>query len=125
MFSHLPPDELERRRLASVKAWQEMQRAEWEAGYQEKLDRLYWKTGKCCAGCDHWASDQGFSGACTAAPPVSGWDVLRSAGIDWASYVPAPGHPFTHATHVCGAFKDDFDWSTLPAEYLKQIGAKA
>ncbi len=123
-FTKMPPDEIERRRQKSVRAWADIQRAEWEVRYQEMLDTLYWRKGRCCAGCDHWQSEGGMTGQCMAAPIVSGLDVMKSMGIDWSSYKFEPGHPYRHAEHVCGAFKDDFDWSTLPPEYLARIGAK-
>lgn len=116
--------EIERRRQASIVALRERQKTEWEARYQERCDRFYWQRGRCCAGCDHWASDAGDFGQCMSAPPVSGQDVLKSLGIDWASYIPPPDHPYTQREHVCGAFKDDFDWSLLPDEYLQRIGAR-
>ena len=30
----------------------------------------------------------------------------------------------TSHNHVCGAFRDEFDWSTLDADYLERIGAR-
>lgn len=124
LFTSLPASEIERRRLASTKAMEEQKRADFAQWYQERCDRFYWKHGRCCAGCDHWASEAGDIGECTSAPPVSGADVLRSLGIDWCTYTPPPGQPFTSHDHVCGAFKDDFDWSSLPPEYLNEIGAR-
>lgn len=123
-FTKLPPEEVERRRLLSIEGMKERDEAEWQRRYQEMCDKYYWAHGRCCAGCDHWASDAGWIGVCTSAPPVSGLDVLRSLGIEWSTYTPPPGQPFTEKSHVCGAFKDDFDWSTLELEYLKRIGAK-
>ena len=32
------------------------------------------------------------------------------------------GHFMTRREHVCGDFKDDFDWSLLPVAYLLRIG---
>ncbi len=122
-FSELPPEEIERRRLSSVEAYSQIKRERWQDKYQEWADTFYWKHGRCCAGCDHWSSDQGKIGACLSAPPVSGLDVIRSFGIEWSSYTPPPGQPFTDHDHVCGAFSDEFDWKTLDAEYLERIGA--
>jgi hypothetical protein len=121
-FSKFTPDEVERRRVASVAALQVLDRAAFDRRYQEKLDTFYWAHGKCCAGCDHWSSEAGDTGECYAAPPVSGQQVLHSMGIEFSSYIPAPGQPYTAHDHVCGTFKDDFDWSTLPADYLERIG---
>lgn len=123
-FTSLSADEIERRRRASVEAWRQIQSDRFDQWYQERCDSFYWKHGRCCAGCDHWASEQGYIGVCTDAPIMPGADVLRSCGIDWSSYVPPPGQPFTRHDHVCGAFKDDFDWSSLDPEYLKRIGAR-
>ena len=122
-FSNLPASEIERRRLASIEAMKEMKRTDFERWYQERCDKHYWSHGRCCAGCDHWSSQAGDIGECMSAPPVSGADVLRSLGVDWSTYTPPPGQPYTGHDHVCGAFKDDFDWSTLDADYRKRIGA--
>lgn len=124
-FTTLSPEEVERRRLLSVAAEEANRRARFDAWYQEKLDRFYWSHGRCCAGCDHWLSEQGMTGQCMSAPPVSGLDVLRSMGITFSTYTPPPGQPYTAHDHVCGAFKDEFDWSTLDPEYRKRIGAPA
>ena len=122
-FDTLPPEEIERRRQESISALGVMGRERFAAWYQEKLDRHYWAHGRSCAGCDHWSSDSSLIGECMSAPPVSGADVLRSLGITFSTYTPAPGQPYTTHDHVCGAFKDDFDWTTLDPEYLKRIGA--
>jgi hypothetical protein len=123
MFSKLPADEIERRRNLSITAFDGIKRAEFEAWYQEQCDSFYWKNGRCCAGCDHWSSSEAWIGQCMSAPPVSGADVIRSMGINWSSYNPPPGQPYTKRDHVCGAFKDEFDWSTLDESYLRKIGA--
>jgi hypothetical protein len=124
-FSKFTPEEVERRRKESVAAMREAERAEFDLWYQEECDRLYWQNGQCCAGCDHWRSEAANVGECAAAGIVSGEDVLRSMGVTWASYTPAPGFPLTRARDHCGKFKDDFDWSTLDWPYLKKIGAVA
>lgn len=118
----LSPEEIERRRTLSLDALKEIEAERFAQWYQERCDTFYWKNGRCCAGCDHWSSSEGDIGQCMAAPPVSGMDVLRSLDITWSSYIPAPGQPFTRHDHVCGAFKDDFDWSSLPPEYLQRVG---
>lgn len=95
-----------------------------EKQYQEHCDRLYWKYGPCCAGCDHWGSDSGNTGTCAAAGVVSGADVMRSiTNGGFSSYTPPPGLPYTKAQDHCGKFRDQFDWSTLDQEYLARIGA--
>lgn len=124
-FTILPLSEMEKRRRASVEALRIKDREKFSEWYQEKCDKLYWQNGPCCAGCDHWQSDSSLTGRCTNAPILSGQDVMRSIGAHFSSYTPPPGHPFTEAQHKCGMFKDDFDWSTLDAEYLKRIGAPA
>ena len=122
-WGSLSPEEVERRRLASVKAMEARSRDEWEVRYQETCDRMYWSRGQCCAGCDHWASDGSLTGECSAAGIMSGADVLRSMGVTFSSYMPKPGFPFTRAEHACGLFRDDFDWSSLYPAYLRRIGA--
>jgi hypothetical protein len=123
MFTDLPPEEVERRRLISQARMREIEQEEWEARYQATCDRLYWSKGRCCAGCDHWSSYAGLSGQCSAAGIMSGADVMRSLGFTFWSYEPAPDFPYTRAEHVCGLFKDEFDWSTLSPDYLRSIGA--
>lgn len=121
-FTKFSSEEIERRRLASVEALKEMDRAEFERWYQKRCDTFFWKNGPCCAGCDHWSSEQGDTGLCTAAPIVSGADVLHSMGITRSSYMPPPGHPYTNHDFVCGAFQDTFDRSSLGQDYLDAIG---
>lgn len=122
-FTDLPVSEVERRRKMSIEAMRDRQRTEFERRYQERCDSFYWKHGRCCAGCDHWSSEAGDIGECASAPPISGVEVLRSLGIDWCSYTPPPGQPFTRRDHVCGAFQDNFDWPSLGEEYLRKVGA--
>lgn len=122
-FGGLSPEEIQQRLEKSRRAWQAIQDREWQNRYQAKCDRLYWSQGKCCAGCDHWASDGALTGTCDAAGIVSGDQVLKSMNISFSSYMPGPGFPWTKAEHVCGLFKDEFDWSKLSQEYLEQIGA--
>ena len=122
-FTQLPPEEIERRRKASVSALAERDRDEWDAKYQERCDGIYWRFGRCCAGCDHWSSYAGLTGQCSAAGIMSGADVMRSLGFRFWSHQPEPGYPYTKAKHVCGLFSDSFDWSTLGASYLARIDA--
>jgi hypothetical protein len=44
-------------------------------------------------------------------------------GIEGSSLALVAGHVLTRADHVCGDFKDEFDWQSLPLPYLKRIGA--
>lgn len=43
-------------------------------------------------------------------------------GVYGATYPLTAGHVMTPRDHHCGDFKDDFDWATLPAHYLRRIG---
>ena len=122
-WSDLPPDEIARRHSLSKAAWDDLQEQEWVKQYQAHCDRAYWTIGKCCAGCDHWQSNSANTGRCSAAGIMSGADVLLSIGVSFSSYMPEPGFPFTSYDHKCGLFEDCFDWSTLPDDYLKSIGA--
>lgn len=45
-------------------------------------------------------------------------------GIKVTSLAPEAGHVMTRREHRCGDFKDDFDWHSLPAAYLRKIGRK-
>ena len=122
-WSNLPPDEIERRRLASVATLKQREREEFDRWYQEQCDRDYWTRGQCCAGCDHWASDMGRIGECKAAGLVSGKEVMASLGIVSYSAPLPPGFPMTRDDFHCGLFQDNFDWSSLPDRYLERIGA--
>ena len=117
------PAEIERRRQASIAEMKRRDEAAWQAKYQETCDAAYWRLGQCCAGCDHWESESGLTGRCTGAGIVSGDQVMRSMGVAFSSYTPAPGFPVSAHDFRCGLFRDDFDWSTLDADYLHRIGA--
>lgn len=90
---------------------------------QEHLDRFYFAHGRCCAGCDWWRSINSIAGECTNAAPVSGVERMDMLGIDWSSHRFGAGHPITSREHVCGQFKDEFDWASLPLPYRKRVGA--
>lgn len=94
------------------------------ATWQENVDRFYFGLGRpCCAGCDWWRSLSPLVGDCTKSKLVGGverWDAL---GIDRCSLRLPAGHVITKRDYVCGNFKDDFDWSSLPLPYRKHIGA--
>lgn len=100
-----------------------LKNAEFDAWYQEACDKQYWSIGQCCAGCDHWISSKGLTGQCSAAEIVSGYEVLKSMGASFSSYIPKPGLPWTQSDSHCGKFSDAFDWSTLDWAYLIKIGA--
>lgn len=122
-WSRFSNDEIERRRASSVDALRAQDREAFDLWYQEQCDRLYWQSGPCCAGCDHWRSDMGNLGECVASGIVSGDQVMASLGILSCSYTLPPGFPLTRAEFRCGLFKDDFDWSTLDRDYLSRICA--
>jgi hypothetical protein len=89
---------------------------------QEHLDTFYFKHGKCCAGCDWWEAINSKAGECTKSAPMSGQQRLAMLGIEKCSLLPKAGHALTKSDHVCGAFKDEFDWTSLPLAYRKKIG---
>lgn len=122
-WTGLSNDEMERRRAASVEAMKARDRAEFDRWYQEKCDKDYWTNGQCCAGCDHWNSEKGNIGGCMASGFVSGDQVLKSLGFVSSTFTPKPGYPQTEGAYHCSLFKDDFDWSTLPDDYLIRVGA--
>lgn len=94
-----------------------------EGDWQESLDAFYFRHGRCCAGCDWWHSISALIGNCTRSPMVSGIERAAALGILSPSCIVPAGHPVTERDHVCGEFKDEFDWSTLPLPYRKRVGA--
>lgn len=91
---------------------------------QEHLDRFYWRNGPCCAGCDWWRAISSMVGDCTRSAPVSGQERMAVLGFSQSFPPIAAGHVVTKREHVCGEFKDEFDWSTLPLPYRKSVGAR-
>ena len=91
---------------------------------QVEHDSFYWKHGKCCAGCDHWKTYGIAIGECTMSKIISAKERLEMIGLNNCTLPFEAGHAITKREYVCGLFKDDFDWSTLPVFYLKRIGAK-
>lgn len=89
---------------------------------QESIDTFYFSRGPCCAGCDWWRSITTMVGDCTKSAPVDGHTRWAMLGIDHCSMTPRPGHIITDHAHVCGDFKDEFDWSSLPLPYRIRIG---
>jgi hypothetical protein len=92
------------------------------AVWQEHVDRYYFSHGPCCAGCDWWRSLSSQVGDCTKSAPVDGptrWEIV---GIERCSMKLPGGHIVTAREHVCGDFKDEFDWSSLPLPYRKLVG---
>ena len=90
---------------------------------QEFIDRFYWEHANCCAGCDHWRPHNSLVGECTRSAMVSGEDRLAALGIVNQSMPVGAGHVATRRDHVCGAFVDEFDWSSLPMSYQLRVGA--
>lgn len=89
---------------------------------QESIDRFYFRHGPCCAGCDWWRSLSSLVGDCTKAAPVDSATRWAMLGIEGCSLEPSVGHIVTARDHVCGDFKDEFDWSSLPLPYRARIG---
>lgn len=96
-----------------------------ELKVQELSDQFYVKNGPCCAGCDWWVSANSVAGDCTRSAPVPGIERMAMLGMRLVGHGPAAGHIMTPREHRCGDFKDEFDWSSLPAAYLKRIGKTA
>ena len=92
---------------------------------QELLDRFYWRHGPCCAGCDWWRSISSLVGGCTRSAPTSGAERAAALGMQSCSIVIPAGHVATTRDHVCGEFRDKFDWSSLPLAYQKRVGVPA
>ncbi|MGX7706365.1 hypothetical protein [Methylobacterium sp. Gmos1] len=92
---------------------------------QEILDTFYHQQGPCCAGCDWWHSISTLVGECHRSAMVSGHDRMIALGIDYSSLAFGAGHVVTKREHVCGDFKDEFDWTSLPLPYRKRVGALA
>lgn len=90
---------------------------------QESIDRFYFQHGPCCAGCDWWRSLNSIVGECTQSAPVSVAERWAMLGMCSVSLSAGAGHIVTPREHLCGKFKDDFDWSSLPLPYRLRIGA--
>ena len=86
------------------------------------LDRYYFQHGPCCAGCDWWRHLNSLVGECTRSAPVSGQERAAALGIENISRGFAAGHVITYRDHLCGDFKDEFDWSSLSEIYRRRIG---
>jgi hypothetical protein len=93
-----------------------------ETERQELIDAYYHAHGPCCAGCDWWRSLNAFAGLCTRTAPIAGRDRGAMLGIESSSLKVGAGHAFTKRDHVCGEFRDNFDWTTLPPHYLRRVG---
>lgn len=91
---------------------------------QKRIDRFYTKTGKCCAGCDHWQHVNATTGDCTKSAPVPAGERWALIGLKFNTWTGA-GHVVTPREHECGDFEDTFDWASLSESYLKDIGRTA
>lgn len=87
------------------------------------IDRFYVEHGRCCAGCDWWRYMNSVVGECTRSAPVSGDQRFSMLGMRIiGGPKPRSGHILTNRAHICGEFKDEFDWKSLPLNYLRAIG---
>jgi len=77
---------------------------------QADVDAFYLQHGPCCAGCDWWQWHNAVAGQCTKAAPVAAEQRLAMLGFDWISVNIGSGHPFTARDHLCGDFKDTYNW---------------
>lgn len=89
---------------------------------QELLDTFYHQNGPCCAGCDWWRSLNSRAGECRRSTMIPGADRPASLGFEGVSFAIGAGHAMTLREHVCGEFKDEFDWSSLPLPYRRRVG---
>jgi len=90
---------------------------------QENIDAFYMTHGPCCAGCDWWRSINVGAGECTRSAPVSSRERVAMLGMESCSLAIGAGHAMTPREHLCGEFKDDFDWSSLTPWYRRKVGA--
>jgi len=90
---------------------------------QRAIDAFYWERGPCCAGCDWWRHLNSVLGDCTKSAPVTAEDRYGMTGFSSPTLLPSAGHVITPREHVCGDFKDEFDWSSLTMAYRKDVGA--
>jgi hypothetical protein len=90
---------------------------------QEDVDRFYAERGPCCAGCDHWHW-MTVGGQCTKSAPMSGEQRAAMLDLHGFSCRIGAGHAITPAGHVCGDFRDTFDWASLPIAYVARIGGR-
>lgn len=89
---------------------------------QEIHDTIYAQNGPCCAGCDFWKPINSVAGECRRSAPVAAKERYAMFGIEGLSKDVGAGHIMTPRHHMCGGFKDNFDWGSLPLVYLKRIG---
>lgn len=92
---------------------------------QQAIDAFYHAHGTCCAGCDWWRALNSIAGLCTRSAPVGAKQRVAMLGIEGCSLNAGAGHVLTLRDHVCGEFRDDFDWSSLPPHYLRRIGCSS
>lgn len=90
---------------------------------QEIIDRFYWSHGACCAGCDWWRHMTSMAGECLRSAPVSESERWAMLGVTGSSRATGAGQVVTQRHHCCGAFRDSFDWSSLPPKYRRSVGA--
>ena len=88
------------------------------------IDKFYFKNGKCCAGCDRWRHDGSLVGECTNSKIIPARERASLLNFNSPNICVKAGHALTRRDYVCGQFKDDFNWESLPILYLKRIGYK-
>lgn len=94
------------------------------ADTQECLDRLYWKQGPCCAGCDHWRHLNALVGeCCKEGLPNLALGRRRMSLIRGLSNAIIRNAITARHDH-CVSFVDGFPWEAMPLSYLERIGAK-
>jgi len=86
------------------------QRISYDELQQRMIDKFFHDNGPCCAGCDWWRWFSVYAGECTKSAPVSSNERLAMLDITWITLPPESGHVLTLRHHVCGDFKDTYDW---------------
>lgn len=76
-------------------------------------DRFYLDHGPCCAGCDWWRFlSPAVAGECTRFPPNQSHDAAAGLGMSGCS-LPRSTANLTMRDHLCGEFRDTFDWASV------------
>lgn len=78
---------------------------------QTHIDAFYKKHGPCCAGCDHWRWVNSITGECIRSAPAPAQERIAMLGMVATTHPVGSGHVMTKRDHLCGEFKDTYDWS--------------